>query len=96
MPSIKALRHAPEAERLAFIRAAVDDLSRRLTDGLADEGQAHAWVGALRFQAQLLVPDQMETYDLIYGSRFQRLVEQFVCPAAGFGPAGASSQEAAR
>jgi hypothetical protein len=91
MPSIKALRQAPEAERLAFVRAIVDDLARRLTDDLADEAQAVAWVAAVRFQARLLIPEQMDTYDLIYGSRFRRLIEQFVRPAARPDPVDASS-----
>ncbi len=33
---------------------------------------------SLRFQAKLLFPDRMDTYDRIYGARFQRLITQFL------------------
>ena len=60
----------------------VDDLSRRLTEEIADEARAADLAGAVRFQARLLIPEQMGTYDLIYASRLQRLIQQFVRPAA--------------
>ena len=42
------------------------------------ETQARKLVEGLRFQASLLIPDQLPTYDLIYGSRLDRLIDQFI------------------
>ncbi len=78
MASIKDLKGAPEAERLGEIRFIVDDLSQRIQNRLLDEAEARHLVGNVRFQAKLLIPDQMATYDLLYSARFERLLRQFI------------------
>ena len=78
MASIKDLKRAAEAERLGEIRFIVDDLSQRIQNRMLDEAEARQLVGNVRFQVKLLIPDQMVTYDLLYSSRFERLIQQFI------------------
>jgi hypothetical protein len=35
-------------------------------------------MGVVCFRVNLLIPEQMETYDLIYGACFERLIQQFL------------------
>ena len=78
MASISDLRRGSEDERLAAIRHVVDAACQRIESGEVDEAQARELAGTVRFQVQLLIPDQMDTFDLIYGARFERLIEQYV------------------
>ena len=78
MASISDLRRGSEDERLAAIRRIVDAACHRIESGEVDEAQARELAATARFQVGLLIPEQMDTYDLIYGSRFERLIEQFV------------------
>ncbi|MFC1526348.1 hypothetical protein ACFL6X_06015 [Candidatus Latescibacterota bacterium] len=78
MPSISELRRGSEEQRLAVLRHAVDDVCRQMVDGRLDEEGARELASRLRFQAGLLIPDQLHTYDMIYGARLDRLIDQFV------------------
>ena len=84
MASINELRRAGETERLQAIRTIVDDVACRLQEDELTESEARELVAAVRFQIRLLIPEQaaraeqMDTYDLIYGSRFERLIQQFI------------------
>ncbi len=48
-------------------------MRRKLTIEEAEEKIAEA-----RNEARKIIPDQMETYDLIYTNRFRRLIDQFL------------------
>jgi len=48
-------------------------MRRKLTIEQAEEKMAEA-----RKEAEKIIPDQMETYDLIYTNRFRRLIDQFL------------------
>jgi len=48
-------------------------MRRKLTVEEAEDKIAEA-----RKEAEKIIPDQMETYDLIYTNRFRRLVDQFL------------------
>ena len=48
-------------------------MRRKLTIEEAEEKIAEA-----RKEARKIIPDQMETYDLIYTNRFRRLIDQFL------------------
>jgi len=48
-------------------------MRRKLTIEEAEEKIAEA-----RKEARKIIPDQMETYDLIYINRFRRLIDQFL------------------
>ena len=78
MASISELRRASQARRMEAIRHMVDDVARTIQNGSADEAAARELARSVRFQVSLLIPDQMETYDLIYSSRFERLIRQFI------------------
>ncbi len=67
-----------DEERVDTIRAIVDDVARQIVNGLLTEVEARDLVATVRFQMTRLIPDQMDTYDLIYGSRFERLIQQFI------------------
>ena len=77
MASISELRRAGEAERVHAIRDIADDVAARIEHRDITPTETEDLVANVRFQVSLLIPDQMETYDLIYGARFLRLQEQF-------------------
>ena len=52
-------------------------MRRKLTIEEAEEKIAEA-----RKEAEKIIPDQMETYDLIYTNRFRRLIDQFLRTAS--------------
>jgi len=52
-------------------------MRRKLTIEEAEEKIAEA-----RKEARKIIPDQMETYDLIYTNRFRRLIDQFLRTAS--------------
>ena len=67
-----------EHERIAGLKALVDDTADRLTSGELDIDEAGKLVVETRLKAQELVPDDMDKFDLIYGARFKRLIEQYI------------------
>ncbi len=67
-----------DRERAEALRAIADDVARQIQSGLLSEGEARDLTERVRFQMSVTIPDQMETYDLIYGSRFDRLIRQFI------------------
>lgn len=76
--TLSALRREPPESRAAFVREIADDVSRRIREGLVSEPEARQLAESLRFQAGLLLPERMETFDRIYGARFERLIRQFL------------------
>ena len=67
-----------DQERAEAIRAIVDDVARQIENGMLTEAEARDLVANVRFQMTRMIPDQMGTYDLICGTRFDRLIEQFI------------------
>ena len=67
-----------EELKLGVLRSMVDDVSSKIIDGELSRKKAEGEIARVRRKAQMLIPDMMETYDLIYASRFRRLVEQFI------------------
>ena len=59
-----------------------DDMGGRIRRRRITAADARQWAGGLRFQASLLFPDRMDTYDRIYGARFERLILQFLTQGA--------------
>ena len=76
LPTAEALRR--EQERLDTIRTIVDDVARQIENRMLTEQQARDLVATVRFQMSLMIPNEMDTYDLIYGARFERLIRQFI------------------
>lgn len=67
-----------EHERIVALKVLVDDTADRITDGELDIDEAGKLVEETRLKAQELVPDDMDKFDLIYGARFKRLMEQYI------------------
>ena len=75
---ISDLRRQSVESRADFVREIADDVSRRIREGLVAEPEARELAAGLRFQAGLLLPERLEAFDRIYGSRFERLIRQFL------------------
>ena len=78
MASINEWRRAPEPARLRLLGEMVDHLAHQIENRLIPPATARRRASDLRFQVGLLFPDKRDTFDLIYGSRFKRLIEQFL------------------
>jgi hypothetical protein len=66
--------------RVRVLKQIVDEAVFRLTAGDVTLPTAELMVERVRNQARLLLPDKMQTYDLIYQSRLQRVIDQFIRP----------------
>ena len=64
--------------KLSLIRAIADLTSSKITSGNITREEAKKLATETRQRIQPIIPDMMETYDMIYGSRFRRLMEQFI------------------
>ena len=67
-----------ERERIASLKALVDGTADKITGGELDIDEADKLVEETRLKAQELIPGDMDKFDLIYGARFQRLIEQYI------------------
>ena len=67
-----------EEQCLDTVRFIVDDVARQIQNGELTEARARELVSTVRFQMTRLIPGRMDTYDLIYGARFERLIRQFI------------------
>lgn len=65
---------------LKQLRRLADRTSEKLQWDNLTLDEALDLIQRTRVQAEQLIPDQMELYQLIYDSRFRRLLEQFVVP----------------
>ena len=66
-----------DQERVERIREIVDPVCQAIVEGRLSRSEAQTAVEKARIEAALVIPDQMELYDLIYGNRVQRLLGQF-------------------
>jgi hypothetical protein len=64
--------------RVKVLKQIVDEAVFRLTAGDATLPEAELVVQRVRNQARLLLPDKMQAFDLIYESRLQRVIDQFI------------------
>ncbi|GEM_PF-1823372 len=70
-----------EDERIKRLRELVDRTAERLMyDRNLSLPEAIRLTVETRCMAEKIIPDMMDRYDLIYESRFQRLIWQFVLP----------------
>jgi hypothetical protein len=74
------LVNTPEDILLTQLKTVVDRTSERLQWDNLTLWEALELINRTRVQAETLIPDQMDLYQLIYASRFRRLFEQFVMP----------------
>jgi hypothetical protein len=67
-----------EHERIAALKALVDGTADKIRGGELDIDEANKLVEETRMKAEELIPEDMDKFDMIYGARFRRLMEQFI------------------
>lgn len=67
-----------EHDKVKQLRDLVDSTADRLVNGGLSMAEAEELVQKTRLQAEMLIPAEMDKYELIYEARFRRLIEQFV------------------
>jgi hypothetical protein len=65
-------------EKIKKLKKIVDEACERIKSGELTLGEAKKEAALVRLKAESLIPDDMEKFDLIYGNRFKRLIQQFV------------------
>ncbi len=65
-------------EKLKRVKEIVDEACEKIKKGDLTLGEARTEAALVRLKAEALIPDQMDKFDLIYGSRLKRLIQQFV------------------
>ena len=76
---------AEEEEKLSALRELVDSACEEIMGGRLDRQEATVLAQRVRRQASEIIPDLMDTFDLIYKSRFERLISQYIERPAGTG-----------
>ena len=74
---------AEEEEKLLALRELVDSACEEIMGGHLDRQEATVLAQRVRRQASEIIPDMMETFDLIYKSRFERLISQYISRPTG-------------
>ncbi len=67
-------------QRIEKLKKIVDEVCEKIKSGKLTIGEARKEAALVRLKAEKLVPFQMDKFDLIYKSRFERLIEQFLLP----------------
>ncbi len=67
-------------ERIKKLKMIVDEVCEKIKSGELTLGQARKEAALVRLKAEKLVPLEMDKFDLLYKSRFERLIEQFLLP----------------
>jgi hypothetical protein len=67
-----------ENEKIKSLRELVDRTAEEIRSGDLSEDKCRQLMAETRQKAAQIVPEDMDKYDLIYASRFERLIEQFV------------------
>jgi len=65
-------------EKIVELKKMVDQACEKIKRGELTLGEAKTQASLIRLKAKELIPDQMEKFGLIYGSRLKRLIEQFL------------------
>lgn len=60
------------------LRDLVDATADRIVRGDLSVEEAEELIKETRQKAEMLIADDMDKYDLIYESRFRRLIDQFI------------------
>ena len=71
-----------EEENIKILKKLVDQTAEDIQSGDLSEEKARELVANIRAEAEKLIPDDMDKYDMIYGARFERLIDQFIKAAA--------------
>ena len=65
-------------EKLKKLKKIVDQACEKIKSGELTLGEAKKEAALVRLKAESLIPDDMEKFDLIYGNRLKRLIQQYV------------------
>jgi hypothetical protein len=68
---------ANEEGKLKQLRELVDCACEEIMGGRLDRQEATVLAQRVRRQAQEIIPDLMDKFDLIYKTRFERLISQY-------------------
>ncbi len=74
---------AQEEEKLLALRELVDSACEEIMGGRLDRQEATVLAQRIRRQASEIIPDLMDKFDLIYKSRFERLISQYISRPTG-------------
>ena len=74
---------AEEEAKLLALREMVDSACEEIMGGHLNRQEATVLAQRVRRQASEIIPDLMEQFDLIYKSRFERLISQYISGPAG-------------
>jgi len=74
---------ANEEEKLGRLRELVDSACEEIMGGHLDRQEATVLAQRVRRQAQEIIPDLMDRFDLIYKARFERLISQYIDSGRG-------------
>ena len=69
---------ANEEAKLTQLRELVDSACEEIMGGRLDRQEATVLAQRVRRQAQEIIPDLMDRFDLIYKTRFERLISQYI------------------
>lgn len=67
-----------QEEKVHTIQKLVDQTSEDIESGTLTEEKATELMATTRTEAENLIPEDMDKYDLIYTTRFERLIDQFI------------------
>jgi hypothetical protein len=73
-------------QRIEKLKKIVDEVCEKIKSGQLTIGEARKEAALVRLKAAKLVPFQMDKFDLLYKSRFERLIEQFLLPKTKSNP----------
>jgi hypothetical protein len=76
---------AEEEEKLSALRELVDSACEEIMGGRLNRLEATVLAQRVRRQASEIIPDMMDKFDLIYKSRFERLISQYIDGSSGRG-----------
>ena len=69
---------SPNEDPVIELKKLVDSTACEIESGGLSIETANRLVEETRMKAEKLIPDDMEKYDIIYGARFKRLIEQYI------------------
>lgn len=67
-------------EKVEELKRLVDEACEKIKSGKITLGEAKKEAALVRLKAGKLIPYEMNKFDLIYGARFERLIEQYLLP----------------
>jgi hypothetical protein len=67
-------------EKLKELKRLVDEACEKIKNGRITLGEAKKEAALVRMKAEKIIPFEMDKFDLIYGARFERLIEQYLLP----------------